>query len=193
MCNQRKHLPRLDPKFYQGKACVHWTLTIEQRKKGWLNPIFLNRFRELMTHALFRYALVCPIYCLMPDHMHLVWIGIEERSDQLKAMKFFRRQLNASLGCHGFRFQHQPYDRVLRDEERKEENFVDLVEYIGRNPERAGLIEIDEFTSYPYNGCLLPGYPELQLWTDQFWDRFWRAYAFLRKQGLFRPAGEEAM
>jgi len=185
------HLPRLDRSAYRGQAYVHWTFTIQDRRTGWLIPAFNYKFRELLTHAAFRYAFACPIYCLMPDHIHMVWIGIEGRTDQLKASKYFRRQVGEPLKKLGFEFQHQPYDHVLRDDERIESAFVNLVEYIARNPERKGLVPPDSFRDYKFTGCLIPGYPELELWQSDFWSRFWRTCSFLQKHGLFRPYDED--
>ncbi len=185
------HLLRLDPSFYRGQAYVHWTWTIHDRRTEWLNSAFHYRFRELLTHAAFRYAFACPIYCLMPDHMHMVWIGIDDRTDQLKACKYFRRQVGEALKSLGFELQHQPYDHVLRDDERSESAFIDLVEYIARNPERKGIVSPDGFRDYEFTGCLMPGYPELELWQSDCWVRFWRTHSFLRKHGLFRPFGED--
>jgi len=184
------NLPRLEAAYYQGRAYVHWTMTIEDRKTGWLIPIFYYKFREILTHAAFRYAFACPIYCLMPDHIHMIWIGIDERSDQLKASEFFRKQLGEPLRLLGFEFQHQPYDHVLKEEERLESSLTNLVEYIARNPERKQLVPCNEYKHYKYTGCLVPGYPEMNLWQTDYWMRFWRIYLFLSKNGLFRPAGE---
>ena len=177
-----KHLSRLELPHYCGQAYVHWTYTIQDRRTGWLKPIFYYKFRELLTHALFRYSLVCPIYCLMPDHIHMVWIGFSDQSNQVNATRFLRKQVGIVLGKLGHKFQHQAYDRVLKEDQRQESNFNDLVEYIARNPERAKLIPADQFRSYPYSDCLLPGYPELKLWQNDFWPRFWRIYSFLRQQ-----------
>ena len=188
---QKDHLPRLNPSFYRGQAYVHWTMTIQDRRTGWLIPAFNFKFREFLTHAAFRYAFTCPIYCLMPDHIHMVWIGIDERTDQLKASKYFRKHVGRCLNKLGFEFQHQAYDHVLRDDEKIESALVDLVEYVARNPERRGLVPLDGFRDYKFTGCLVPGYPELELWQADFWIRFWRAYSFSRKQGLFRPFDEE--
>jgi putative transposase len=188
---KRDHLPRLAPEAYRGQAYVHWTMTIADRRSGWLIPVFNYKFRELLTHAAFRYAFACPIYCLMPDHFHMVWVGIDDRTDQLKASKYFRKQVGVPLSKLGFDLQHQPYDHVLREEERQEAEFENVVEYIARNPERKGLVPVDGFRDYKYTGCLVPGYPELELWQDDFWPRFWRTYSFLRKNGLFRPSDEE--
>jgi putative transposase len=38
--NQRNHLRRLDPEFYRGDAMVHWSLTMRDRKAGWLDGLF---------------------------------------------------------------------------------------------------------------------------------------------------------
>ena len=64
---------------------------------------------------MFRYQLACPIYCLMPDHLHLLWTGVAETSDQLLAMKSFRKDMNGSLGRIGFQLQLQAYDHVLNE------------------------------------------------------------------------------
>jgi hypothetical protein len=79
---------------------------------------------------------------------------------------------------------------VLRDDERQEAAFQNVVEYIARNPERKGLVPANGFREYKYTGCLIPGYPELEMWQADFWPRFWRTYSFLRTSGLFRPSDE---
>ncbi len=119
----RDHLRRLDARYYRGLAVVHWSLTIRGRRSGWLSGLFYYRFRELLTHAAFRYGLACPIFCLMPDHFHLLWMGLFAGSDQLLAMKHFRKSVNESLKRIGFELQDQAYDHVLRDEERQEHAF----------------------------------------------------------------------
>lgn len=180
------YLERLEPEFYRGQAYVHWSMTIEDRKTGWLIPIFYYKFREILAHTMFRYGICCPLYCCMPDHIHLLWIGILDDADQLHAARYFRKQLNPILETFGCRFQLQPYDHVLREEERERTAFEDVIEYIARNPERKQLVPRDQFREYPYSGCLIPGYPELKPWQPDYWDRFWRTYSFLRKNGLLR-------
>lgn len=187
--NQRDYLHRLGRPFYQAHAVVHWTLTIRDRKQGWLTATFYYRFRELLTHTLFRYGLACPIYCLMPDHIHFVWMGLCESSDQMNAMKHFRSNCNESLHRIGFELQDQAYDHVLKEEERQEVEFHNLCEYIARNPERAGLVGHDEYASYPFTGCLIPGYPALRPFDPDFWTQLDKIITFLRKQGLMRTSG----
>ena len=188
----QKHedLRRLEPEYYRGQAYVHWSMTMEDRKTGWLSPKFYYKFREILTHTMFRYGLCCPIYCCMPDHLHLLWIGILDGSDQRTAAKYFRKQLNLVLEKVSCQLQRQPYDHVLREEERERTAFEDVVEYIARNPERKNLVPLDHFRDYPFTGCLVPGYPELTFQQPDYWDRFWRTYSYLRQHGLIRSAGE---
>ena len=144
----RDHLRRLPRENYQGDAVVHWTLTIAERRQGWLTAPFYYRFRELLSHSCFRYGLVCPIFCLMPDHLHLVWMGICSGSDQLNAMKHLRTHCNESLERIEFELQDQAYDHVFKEEERRGESLQNVCEYISRNPERARIVALDAYASY---------------------------------------------
>ena len=165
-------LPRLNPKAYQGRAYVFWTYTLEDRATGWLDELFHRDFRELLLHAQCRYRLSCPIFTLMPDHVHLIWIGLSELSDQLLASKFLRKQLNECLAP--LRLQRQAYDHVLREDERSRDVFADTVRYIRLNPERAGLIP--EGAAWLYSGAIIPGYPNLNFGTEEFWSTFWKCH-----------------
>jgi putative transposase len=91
------YLPRLSREYYRGDAVVLWTLTMFDRATSWLSTGLHSKFRELMFHVMAREELVCPIYCLMPDHIHLVWMGLLRESDQFKGMAFFRRYFEPEL------------------------------------------------------------------------------------------------
>ena len=110
---------------------------MKDRRTGWLDDRLHAAFRELLLHASARQGLGCPIYVLMPDHLHLIWIGITGMSDQRKAMIFLRRHLSPRLApaC----LQHQPHDHVLRPEERQRGAFTSTVHYLCEHPVRAGL------------------------------------------------------
>lgn len=144
---ERDHLRRLDGAEYRGHAVVHWTMTMRE-----LDAKFYYRFRELLTHSQFRFAIACLIFCLMLDHVHLMWMGILDSSDQKLAMRHLRQRLNESLSRIGFELQDQPYDHVLREDERQEEALIETCEYIARNPERAELVGVAEYADYPYSG-----------------------------------------
>ena len=182
------YLKRLPPEYYRGQACVHWSLTIDERKAGWLVSTFHFQCRELLTHTMFRYGLCCPVYCLMPDHMHMLWLGLLDSADQRVAMKFFRGQLNTVLDQQHLRLQQQPFDHVLRDEELQPAALQAVVEYIARNPERKQLVPVDGFQAYEFSGCLVPGYPDLNPLHPGYWDLLDRICSKLRKEGLVRGA-----
>ena len=179
----RQHLKRLPDEYYRGQTYVHWTLCTENRKTGWLTPNFYYKFRELLTHTMFRFDVCCPLFCCMPDHIHMLWVGLSAAADQRIGMRYLRKHVNAILGYYGVVLQRQGYDHVLQDDERMESGFEAIAEYIARNPERKGLVPIDGYASYPYTGCLVPGYPELKPFHDQYWFRFWRTYSYLRTHG----------
>jgi putative transposase len=175
MRNERphqSHLPRLDEAAYAGTAMVHWTLTLEDRATGWLDATFHRRFRELTLHASARQPFVCPVYCLMPDHMHVVWCGTSSHSQQLLAMRFLRRSLNLIL--KPARLQHQPHDHVLDDSEREPEAFENACAYVLENPVRAELVA--EPREWKWLGCVVPGYPFLHPLQQDYWSKFWKLY-----------------
>lgn len=91
------HLTRLERSHYQGFAAIHWTMRIEPATPGWLDDRFHHEFREALLHACVREKLLCPTYCLMPDHLHLMFLGLAVASDQLNAIKFLRSQVNRLL------------------------------------------------------------------------------------------------
>jgi putative transposase len=175
--NRAFYLPRLPRAYYQGDAVVHWTLTIFDRAEGWLTPSFHSQFRELMLHAAAREGLICPVYCLMPDHLHLLWMGLRLDTDQLNGMAFLRTYLEPALAPASF--QPQAQEHVLREEQRKRNAFAKVCFYIAANPVRAGLMQEGE--AWPYTGCVVPGYPKLNPVEEDFWPKFWRIFAKMRQ------------
>lgn len=180
------YLLRLPRENYRGNSYVHWSLGINDRKTGWLIPAFYYKFRELLTHTMFRYGISCPVYCCMPDHIHLMWIGLFDESDQLNAMKYFRKQVNIVLRKIGFELQAQGYDNVLNEAERERGAFENVCEYIARNPERKGLVQLDRFREYSFTDCLVPGAPEVHFNDEDFWSTYWRICSATRKNGLIK-------
>jgi REP element-mobilizing transposase RayT len=166
------YLPRLPREYYQADAMVHWTLTVFDRAQGWLNEIFHLRFRELMLHTAAREGLLCPAYCLMPDHLHLVWLGLRPDTDQFTGMAFLRTHLEPALASA--RFQPQAHDHVRRHEERGHDALMASVAYDLQNPVLRGLVARPE--DWAYTGCVVPGYPKLHPLEDGFWPKFWKLY-----------------
>ena len=174
------HLPRLTAEAYQRFAMVHWSMTLHDRSTGWLDKLLHARFREILLHTLVRYEMFCPAYCLMPDHLHLLWMGVSVSSDQRNAARFFRSQLDRLLAPR--KLQREGYDHVLREQDRRRGAFEKIVFYILENPVRASLTQAS--SAYPFSGVLIPGYPDLDVTSEGYWDLFWQLHeAALKKAG----------
>jgi putative transposase len=174
-------LPRLRKEFYQADAVVFWTMPIYLRRQGWLDEKFHAIFREMMLHAMAREGLPCPAYCLMPDHIHFVWMGLRKQTNQRNGIKFFRAQLGRFL--KPAKFQHQAHDHVLKPEERQRNVFaLACAEYVLLNPARAELMK--EPGVWPYSGAVIPGYPRVNPFDPDFWPWFWKHYYEKREPGI---------
>jgi len=171
--SRASYLPRLPHEYYQGDAVVHWTLPISHRRQGWLDELFHGAFRELMLHTAAREGLSCSIYCLMPDHLHLVWMGLRLDSDQLNGMAFLRTYLEPKLAPH--KFQHQAHDHVLKEEERRRDAFARACHYVLENPLQAELVK--DPRAWLFSGAVVPGYPTRHPLQEDFWPKFWKLYA----------------
>jgi REP element-mobilizing transposase RayT len=115
------------------------------------------------------------MYCLMPDHMHLLLMGTTAVSDQTRAIAFIRRHINRSLaGSCPFELQKQAYDHVLREFERDRGAFRAIAWYIAENPVRAGLAQ--QAVEWPYTGCMVSGHPDWSVFHPEYWPCFWREY-----------------
>jgi putative transposase len=180
----KSKLPRLPREWYQGRAVVLWTHTFEDRATGWLAADFHGWFREVLLHTCARYALACPVYVLMPDHFHLVWMGLADRSDQYAATRFMRKHAKPRLGLA--ELQDRAHDAVLREDQRKRGAFVSACHYVCENPVRAGLVE--NWRAWPYLGAMVCGYPALDPRDDSFWDDFWKLYGLLVDASPHVPA-----
>ncbi|MDB6166618.1 MAG: hypothetical protein JWQ83_1758 [Lacunisphaera sp.] len=109
----------------------------------------------------------------MPDHLHLVWVGVHPGSDQMLAARFFRGHTSELLSPR--RWQRQAYENVLRADERKEAAFRKVCGYILENPVRAGLVA--NWADYMFSGAMIPGYPTLSPQREAYWTIFWQVYA----------------
>ena len=174
------YLPRLRREFYQGDAVIFWTLPVAGRVRGWLDARFHAAFREMMLHAAAREGLLCPAYCLMPDHLHLVWMGLRAQTDQRNGMKFLRAQLGRFL--EPARFQHQAHDHVLTTAERRRHAFsLACADYVLLNPLRVGLVKAP--AEWPFTGTVVPGYPLSNPFEAGYWRWLWERYNELREPG----------
>jgi putative transposase len=84
----------------------------------------------------------------MPDHVHVLIEGLEDRSDLKRFCKLAKQKtgiFHARLNG-GALWQEGYYDRVLRDGE----DILTIARYMLNNPVRAGLVKNP--VEYPYLG-----------------------------------------
>ena len=154
-------------------------MPIHLRRQGWLDDRFHDAFREMMLHTAAREGLLCPSYCLMPDHFHFVWMGLRRDTDQRNGVKFFRAQMGPFL--HPARFQHQAH--VVKPEERQRKAFtLACADYILLNAFKAELVKNP--ADWPYLGAIIPGYPRVQPLDPDYWPWFWKHYYAVREPGI---------
>jgi len=95
------------------------------------------------------YELIC--YCVMPNHIHLVFELIEGNKGISKIMQSIKRtsarKSNQVLNQSGKFWQDESYDRLVRDE--KELFFI--IRYVLMNPVNAGLVTI--WSDWKYSYC----------------------------------------
>jgi len=151
-------------------------MTVEGRATGWLTPDCHQRFRELMLHTAAREGLICPAYSMMPDHIHLFWMGLRRDTDQLNGMAFLRTHFEPSLAPA--RFQHQAHDHVLKESERKQNAFAQTCLYVLNNAVKSGLATKVE--DWPDCGAIVPGYPKMHPTDADYWEKLWRIVDKLR-------------
>ena len=131
-----------------------------------------SAFRVLALHTAAREGLLCPTYCLMPDHIHLIWMGLRLDTDQLNGMAFFRTHLEPELSTA--KFQHQAQEHALKENERRHDAFARACHYILENPLQAGLVAYPN--EWPHSGAVVPGYPTLHPLQDGFWKKLRKIY-----------------
>ncbi len=56
----------------------------------------------------------------------------------------------------------------------KRDAFQKLVAYVLLNPVRKKLVE--RWEKWTYLDSIIPGYPEVSLRDEDYWERFWRIY-----------------
>jgi REP element-mobilizing transposase RayT len=84
------------------------------------------------------YELDC--YTVMPNHVHVIVRPLMAEAHSLETIvgswkKYSSRRINRALKRAGDLWQEESYDRIIRDEE----HLWRVIQYIGSNPDRAGL------------------------------------------------------
>lgn len=95
-----------------------------------------------------QYKLIC--YCIMPNHVHLIFKLIPNNKGIAKIMQSIKRtsanESNKVLGREGIFWQGESFDRLIRDDT----ELYFTINYVIENPVKAGLIDNWEKWRYTY-------------------------------------------
>lgn len=140
--------PRLNSEEYVGEKWFFITMCCENCK-----PIFLERNKVgwlagvLRTEAIARRFMV-DAYCIMPDHVHFLVLGMAPTSNLLAFAKSLKQKTSFiyQKNCRERPWQRNYYDHILRFDESP----ANVAAYIWMNPVRKGLCK--SFDEYPFSG-----------------------------------------
>jgi putative transposase len=189
---------RLHSGFYVGQASYFITICREGRRPlfgnygraAWLIDVLR---RESASHRFAVYA-----YCVMPDHFHMLVLGLDDRSNLLEFVKDFKRTSELELRSRRRKrdqfknahpktpaekrqarvaatqagsdplWQKKFYDRILRETD----NFDGVAGYIWMNPVRKGLCA--DPRAYSFSGSFVVDWKKimcsLESWVPE-WKR----------------------
>jgi putative transposase len=144
----KKH--RLPPEAYYGEVSVSITANLAPRIPAFRDSSLVETMLTLLNEAVEKHHSTVPIYCFMPDHLHLVIKGVDFTSRPKSAMDGFKyrsglwlREYRPEIG-----WQDDYYDRKIR----KYEEWRRVGCYFLHNPVRRGIVE-DPF-EYPHTGSI---------------------------------------
>ena len=144
----RGHPRRLDPADYRGYRAYSLTICTHNRTRPFTDSFVVHQtlLQFLRTASDERCEILA--YCFMPDHVHIVLIAHAEDADLARYVRLAKQRSGyAFTRATGQRLWQESYfDRTVRNVE----ELLALVEYMIRNPLRAGLVAAPE--DYPHWG-----------------------------------------
>ena len=144
----RKRPPRLSGFDYLGCHAYFLTICAENGAPFAGAPEIADGVCIQILRTATEYGFATIAYCLMPDHLHALAEGLDDRADFRKAISMVKQRTSFA-----YRHQYQErlwqegyYDHVLRDGEPQ----IGVAAYIINNPIRAGLCT--KLSDYPWLG-----------------------------------------
>ncbi len=166
---QRKNI-RLPHSNYLGHQWYFLTTCTESRLPVLHNSALVTEHLDVLRHCAQAQAFDLQAYCFMPDHLHLLVSGALDTSDCMEFICGFKQRsaftFKKSTGKK--LWQHKPYDRILRRDERWE----GVAYYIWMNPVRKGLCARPE--EWPYSGSWTMDWKLRLTPPKELWEPPWK-------------------
>ncbi len=103
-----------------------------------------------LKEAATTYRCKVPVYCFMPDHLHLIITGMDDRVDLVKTIAGFKQKTGFWLSKNKSEVEWQKdfFDHVIK----RDGSLSTNVKYILDNPVRKGIVA--EWQEYPFKGSI---------------------------------------
>jgi putative transposase len=141
---------RLSRDHYRGPVTVSFTLCIDSFKKPFADADVVAAFVPLLAKAVEKSKCIVPIYCFMPDHLHVMLLGQANEADLWRAIVDFKQSSGYWFGQKRREFQWQKdfHDHIIRGVAER----AVRIRYIADNPVRRHLAVV--WSEYPFTGAI---------------------------------------
>jgi putative transposase len=126
------------------------TACIRDGRPLFANAITVNASLHALRLATAHFECSVPIYCFMPEHLHLIVRGSSPDADTWAAITSFKQRSGFWIAAHHpqFHWQKDYWDHVIR----RDEDLRAQIRYIADNPVRRGLVT--RWEEYPFTGSI---------------------------------------
>lgn len=133
---EKRH--RLYPEIYHGGQIVAITTCIKDRKELFIESEVFEIFKGFLIGELKNFDCSSYVYLFMPDHLHILITGNNDKSDIKECFEMFKQKTGFWLSKHkpNYKWQKDYYDHVLRSSD----DLIKQCKYILQNPVRTGLV-----------------------------------------------------
>jgi putative transposase len=168
MAFDRKNI-RLPAENYVGRRRFFITLCCARRRRFLVQSSFAVRIIEILRATSIQHKMAVYTYCLMPDHLHALVIGLHRSSNLQFFVMDFKRKATAEFQSSNSTplWLKKFYDYILRSNDSNDR----VAAYIWMNPVRKGLCVNPR--DYPYSGSFAEDWkPSLDLTNP--WIPSWK-------------------
>lgn len=133
---------------YVGRIAVAFTACVRDAQTPFTDASTVSALVPLLIKEARKQDCIVPVYCFMPDHIHIMLLGTKPESNLKAAMTGFKREIGLWFGKNRpeVRLQKDYYDHILRCTD----DWANHIAYVFNNPVRAGLVA--EPSEYPFSG-----------------------------------------
>lgn len=142
---------RLESFDYLGAYRYFVTICTHNQKQAFTSERCIRTVSDILKETAEQEGFTVWAWCFMPEHLHILVEGVDEKSDFRRFIKIFKQKSGYQRKqIEGEKLWQEDYfERILR----REETTPKVIEYILNNPVRRGLVSSPE--EYPFSYSLL--------------------------------------